>query len=381
MTVITATSDLTAFCSAVQNTAVLYLDTEFLRETTYYAKLCLIQAKIPGMDPVAIDVLAEGIDLAPFWALMDKQHILKVFHAGRQDLEIIYQATGKLPSPLFDTQIAASVLGYGDQVGFEGLVRRIVEHQLDKGSQFTDWSRRPLTDRQLRYALDDVRYLEPVYQALINELETKGRTTWIQQDMKALGDPRLYDIDAHEVWRRIKIRSDKPRDLAMLQALAAWREQEARTKNVPRNRVMKDETLVEIALHAPRNDQDLAAIRGLEKGILTGKRGERLRAAIQTGLDIPDADCPHMTRKKPLSDDQELLLDLLKVLVRMRARDIGVSSKMLASTDDLEQLVRNGFEYSPLSSGWRFDALGQELMNGKRFAFDLDIQGRTVRIV
>lgn len=375
---ITTQAALEAYAASIRGASFICLDTEFLRETTYYPLLCLIQAKTPGDEPIAIDPLAEGLDLRPFWAAITDPTLLKIFHAGRQDLEIIVRATGTVPTPLFDTQIAASVLGFGEQVGFENLVRSILHHQLDKGSQFTDWSRRPLTDRQVKYALDDVRYLEPVYQELTQQLTQQARTDWVIGDMESISDVATYQPDPDEAWRRVKIKSDHPRNLAVLRSVAAWREHEAQNRNMPRGRILKDEPLAEIALHHPRDVDELCAIRGLDKGMARGKLGPGLLAAIAEGLATPDHQCPKLPRKKPLSDEQEALIDILKFVAKMRAREIGVTPRLLASADDLDHIVRHDFKTSRLASGWRYDALGKDLVENPYFGFHLDLTHKRV---
>ncbi len=364
----------------MRGSKVVFLDTEFLREKTYYSQLCVVQAKIPNHDPVAIDALAPDIDLAPFWQALLDPTMIKVFHAGRQDLEIIVDACGQVPMPLFDTQIAASVLGYGDQVGFETLARVILKQPLDKGSQFTDWSRRPLTARQLTYALDDVRYLEPIYTRLSTELQAKGRAGWVAQDLENMTRIETYRLDPATLWRRVKIKSDRPRDLAVLQSLAMWREEEARARNLPRGRILKDDPMAEIALHHPSDLDALATIRGIDKGMVRGRLGAGLLQAVRRGLDVPEAACPRVAKRKPINDEQELLLDILKLVVKMRAREIGVATRMLASSDDLDTLVREGFDASALASGWRFDVLGRDLLENPRFSFQFDIQAQRVTL-
>lgn len=380
MQMITTQSELDTYLARIRGAEVIFLDTEFLRETTYYPKLCVVQAKIKGDDPVAIDALSPDLELQPFWSAILDERMIKVFHAGRQDLEIIVTACGHVPTPLFDTQIAASVLGYGEQAGFETLVRAILKHQLDKGSQFTDWSRRPLTERQLKYALDDVRYLEPIYERLLHDLDKQSRASWVTEDMAVLSTLETYQIDPQSLWRRVKIKSDKPRDLAVLQAVAAWREIEAQRRDLPRGRVLKDDPMAEIALHHPRTIDELCAIRGLDKGMARGKLGGGLLEAVATGLGLSDDQCPRVNKRKPLHDEQELLLDILKLVVKMRARELGMAARMLASSDDLDVLVREGFEHSPLSSGWRYDVLGRELLENPRFGFEFDLRAQTIRL-
>ncbi len=380
MTFITTQSELDTYVKTIRGARVIFLDTEFMRERTYYAQLCVVQAKIPGHDPVAIDALSDDLELMPFWdAIMDPA-MIKVFHSGKQDLEIIYQATGTVPTPLFDTQIAASVLGHGEQAGFETLAREILHHQLDKGSQFTDWARRPLTDRQLTYALGDVLYLEPIYDALVSELAAKGRESWVVDEMRAISSPDTYRVDEFEVWRRVKMKSDRPRDLAVLRSVAAWREREAQARDIPRGRIIKDEPLGEIAQHHPRTIDELMAIRGIDKGMVKGRLGPLLLDAIADGLAVPDAECPRFPKRKPIHDEQELLIDILKLMVKMRARELGVATRMLASTDEIDDLVRNGFDTSVMARGWRYDAMGRDLVEKREFAFEMDVKGQRVRL-
>ena len=380
MTLITTQDALNTYAARLRGQKYVLLDTEFLREKTYYPQLCLIQAMIPDDEPVAIDALAEGLDLGPFWSAIADPTLLKVFHAGRQDLEIIVKATGAVPTPLFDTQIAASVLGYGEQVGFENLVRSILKHQLDKGSQFTDWARRPLTDRQVRYALDDVRYLDPIYKRLVNELKSRKRADWLDEDIAIISDVAIYQLDENELWRRVKIRSDRPRDLAVLRSITAWREREARARDLPRGRIIKDEPLGEIALHHPRTVDELAAIRGIDKGMARGKLGSALLAAIADGLALPEEQCPSIPRKRALSDEQEALLEILKFIVKMRARELSITPRLLASGDDLEHIVRHDFATSRLASGWRLEVFGRALLDRPYFGFELDLENKRVQI-
>jgi ribonuclease D len=380
MTFITTQTDLDAYIARIKGQAVIFLDTEFLRERTYYAQLCVVQAKIPGDDPVAIDALSPDLELLPFWDALSDKNMTKVFHSGKQDLEIIFQASGNVPTPLFDTQIAASVLGYGEQAGFETLARTVLKTQLDKGSQFTDWARRPLTDRQLKYALDDVRYLEPIYDHLVSELATKNRVSWMADDVAELSNPKTYQVDLNTLWRRVKIKSDKPRDLAVLRSITAWREIEAQARDLPRGRIIKDDPLGEIALHHPRTLDELSAIRGIDKGMVKGKLGQGLLDAVANGLAVADDDCPRIPRRKGINDEQELLLDILKLIVKMRAREMGVAAKMLASSDELDSVVRDGFDGSVLSSGWRYDAIGRDLVEKTQFAFEMDVKGQRVSL-
>jgi ribonuclease D len=376
----TTQDQLAAYIARLNQADRVFLDTEFLRERTYYAQLCVVQAMIPGDAPVAIDALSPDLELLPLWEALQRPSLLKILHSGRQDLEIIYQACGAVPAPLFDTQIAAAVLGHGEQAGFETLARSLIHVQLDKGSQFTDWARRPLTDRQLTYALNDVRYLEPIYNQLAAELAAKRRAGWLAHDLALLAHPDTYRVDLATLWRRVKIKSDKPRDLAVLQSITRWREIEAQERNLPRGRIIKDDPLGEIALHHPRTLDELAVIRGIDKGMVRGKLGMGLLAAVADGLAVPDGECPRIPKRRGMNDEQELLLDILKLIVKMRARELGVATRMLASSDELDDAVRNGFDGSVLASGWRFEVLGRDLIEKTEFAFEMDVKGQRVKL-
>lgn len=380
MSWITTQQDLEAYLRRVRGAPVIFLDTEFLREKTYYAQLCVVQAKIPGDEAVAIDALSDDLELLPLWEHLKDPTLLKIFHSGKQDLEIIFQACGQVPGPLFDTQIAASVLGYGEQAGFETLARSLCQVQLDKGSQFTDWARRPLTDRQLTYALDDVRYLEPIYNKLSDEITRRNRARWMDDDLKILSDPATYTVDPDMLWRRVKIKSDKPRDLAVLRAVTAWREFEAQARDLPRGRIIKDDPLAEIAVHHPRDLDALEAIRGIDRGMVRGKLGTGLLAAVEQGLAVADADCPRIPKRRGINDEQELLLDILKLIIKMRARELGVAPKIIASADELDHVVRDGFDGSVLSSGWRFEAVGRDLIEKSEFAFEMDVKNHRIQL-
>jgi ribonuclease D len=341
-----------------------------MRERTYYAKLCLIQLSAPDKEAVGIDVLAgeEELDLSPIWDLFADKNIVKVFHAARQDLEIVYQLSGTLPAPLFDTQIAAMVCGYGDQVGYEALVNDICKAKADKSSQFTDWSHRPLTQKQITYALNDVIFLKEIYEALKSRLDKKGRGDWVLEETENLVSPSLYQFPPQDAWQRLKLRSPKPRDLAVLRELAAWREEEAQKKDVPRGRILKDETLLDLTYQKPRTEAELVRIRGISADMAKGKFGKLILDAMERGLAIPEADCPAVDKREPLPQKLTPVLEMLKMLLRIQASENDVAARLITSSDDLENYLRNPEDENPLNHGWRKDIFGEvamEMINGK----------------
>lgn len=371
MTLITTNAELIKFCASLQNAPYITVDTEFLREKTYYAKLCLIQLSGPDKQAAAIDVLSEDedLDLAPVWDLMHNKDILKVFHAARQDLEIMYQLSGKVPAPLYDTQIAAMVCGYGEQVGYEALVSDICKIRVDKSSQFTDWSNRPLSKKQLNYALGDVIHLVDIYESLDNRLEQKNRHHWVIEETQSLTNPGLYEIHPEDAWKRLKLRSPKPRDIAVAKELAAWRETEAQRKDVPRNRIIKDETLLDIAYQKPKTDQELARIRGFSADMAKGRLGKIILGVVEKGLAIPEQDCPEPPVKTPFPQKLAPTLEMLKMLLRIQASENDVAARLIASSDELEEFVKTPESTDhPVNMGWRHEIFGlsaHDMMNGK----------------
>lgn len=370
MTLITTNSELKDFCAKLASVPFITVDTEFLREKTYYAKLCLIQISGPDKQAAAIDVLAdEELDLAPIWDLMNNPAILKVFHAARQDLEIIYNLSGKIPTPLYDSQIAAMVCGFGEQVGYETLVTEICKLRVDKSSQFTDWSHRPLSKKQLAYALDDVLHLVDIYQELENRLQSKNRHHWVEEEANMLADPKLYDIDPYETWKRLKLRSAKPKDLAVLKELAAWREEDAQRRDVPRARILKDETLLDLAFQKPMTETELARIRGFSADMAKGKLGKVILSVIEKGLAIPEDQMPRLDNKAPFPPKLGPMLEMLKMLLRIQASENDVAAKLITSSGDLEDYALNPKDAAhPINHGWRYDVFGQyaqQLIDGK----------------
>ena len=366
MKTITTTDELWSLCDELKTSEFITVDTEFLRESTYYSKLCLIQvANDDGAH--AIDPLADGMDLRPFLDLMENPSVLKVLHACRQDLEIFYNLMGKVPTPVFDTQIAAMVCGFGDSVGYETLVTKIVKAQLDKSARYTDWSRRPLTDTQLNYALGDVTYLRDIYRRLHGELVATNRTGWVEEEMDSVLNIRLYDIKPEETWQRLKVRTNKPRFLGILREIAAWRERQAICRDMPRGRVAKDETLLEIAAHPPKSAEQLEKIRGLPKGFSRSRAGKELMDALNAGLTAPEDSLPHLEKAKPRPATPPMA-DLLKVLLKIKCQNTKVAPRMVASAQELEAWAAEPHKTKIRAmSGWRFDIFGQDaikLMEG-----------------
>jgi ribonuclease D len=321
MSVLTTTEDITAFCKDLAHHPFITIDTEFLREKTYYPKLCLVQLSSPEKRAAAIDPLAKGIDLSPLFDLMANKKVLKVFHAGRQDLEIFYNLTKKVVTPFFDTQVAAMVCGYGDSVGYENIVRGITGGNIDKSSQFTDWSIRPLSEKQITYALGDVTHLVDVYIHLSKELEKRGRIDWVMQEEEILGAESTYENDPYESWKRIKIRSPKPKSLAVLRELAAWREKMAQKRDVPKPWIMKDDTLAEIAGHAPKSKDQLKKIRGISSDTAEGKVGDQILAAIEKAVNSAKETWPQPEKREQIPPAAQATIDILKMLLKIQSTE------------------------------------------------------------
>jgi ribonuclease D len=362
MPMITDSASLAAFCETLSGTPFITVDTEFMRETTYWPVLCLIQVAGPD-DAKAIDTLAPDLDLSPLFALFDDPSILKVFHAARQDLEIFYHLMGHLPHPLFDTQVAAMVCGFGDSVGYQTLIAKLTKARIDKSSRFTDWSLRPLSDRQISYALSDVTHLRDAYNKLAQKLEANGRESWLGEEMAILEAPETYDPDPHQTFRRIKSRGSSPRFLAILRELAAWRELEARNRDQPRNRILRDEALLEIAHHTPKTSAELERTRGLGRKMAEGPAGARLIEAVIKGIAIPDADCPKPQHKPDMPRGLGPVIDLLRVLLKMKCDEGDVAQKLLASASDIELIAAFGEDADVRAMhGWRRQLFGDDAL-------------------
>lgn len=361
---ITDSKDLAALCERLARSPWVAIDTEFMRENTYWPDLCLFQ--IADMhEAAAIDPKAVDMDLGPLLDLLvNNEDVLKVFHAGGQDIEIIYNLTGKTPHPLFDTQIAAMALGLGEQVGYGNLVDAWMGVSLDKGARFTDWARRPLDRRQIDYAIGDVTYLIQIFPQMLERLRKTGRGDWLDEEMERIADPLNYENKPEEAWGRVRISSKKPDALGRLKALAAWREIEARDKNIPRGRIVKDETLADIASHPPRTQDDLGKVRGLSATWKANDIGARLMRALAEAKPLSRDEMPDRHPRKPgLGKDGVLVADLLKLLLKIRAKEIDVAARLIARTDDLEMLAAGVRDGLSILSGWRFEQFGRDALD------------------
>ncbi len=381
MILITDTATLAAFCDRLRGTEFITVDTEFMRETTYWAKLCLVQVAGPD-EAHCIDPLAPGIDLAPLYALLDDPKVLKVFHAGRQDLEIFCTAMGKVPHPVFDTQVAAMVCGFGDQVGYETLVAKLAGAKLDKSQRFTDWSLRPLTERQVKYALDDVTHLRKAYGALRKMLEKSGRSVWLEEELATLTDLKTYKNDPKDSWKRIKARTRSPRMLAVLQALAAWRETTAQALDMPRQRVAKDDAILELAASHPANVEDIKRSR-LAKPLASGKYVDGVLAAVKAGMAIPENECPKVERNDDYDNQApRALVELLKLLLKTKSESHNVAQRLIATSEDIEDLAQSDTAEIPALHGWRRELFGNDALKLKhgKLAIGLTADGQKVEV-
>ena len=377
---LTESQDVAHVCARLNEAHYVAVDTEFLRERTFWPKLCLVQIAGPS-DVVAIDALAPGLDLSPLFELMADKKVTKVFHAGRQDIEIFHHLSGAVPNPLFDTQIAAMVCGFGDSVSYESLALRVANARIDKSSRFTDWTHRPLTSKQLSYALDDVRHLRVIYDRLVRRLFESGRVDWVREEMAALADPKVYEMLPENAWRRLKTHSTKPRFLAVLRAVAAWREQMAQTKDVPRNRICRDEALIEIAAHVPATADELARTRGLNRGFANGAMGRELLAAVARGKAVPESDCPVVSVDRTTPRAGSPVVDLLKVLLKLKCAEHEVAQKLVASAADIEKIVADDDADIPALRGWRRTVFGADALALKAGRIALVADGKHLRIV
>ena len=376
MSLITTSDDLAAACRRLERHSFVTVDTEFLRETTFWPKVCLIQLASDD-EAVALDALAEGLDLSPFFELMANERVVKVFHAARQDLEIIWNLAKLIPAPLFDSQVAAMVCGFGDQVSYGELVQSICKVAVDKSSRFTDWSRRPLSEAQIAYALADVTHLRTVYRSLIARLEKSGRTAWLADEMQTLTSPSTYEMHPDNAWERLRNRARKPRDLAVLMEVAAWREREAQSRDVPRSRVLKDDILIEIALAAPKTADGLAQLRSFPRGMERSRAGMDLLAAIERGLERDPKTLPKIERERR-NGGGGATVELLKVLLRQVSERHGVASKMIATVDDLEAIASDDKANVAALSGWRRELFGAKALELKHGRLALTVESGKV---
>ncbi|MDG4647547.1 ribonuclease D [Roseibacterium sp. SDUM158017] len=382
-TTITTTDALAAFCEKAASAPYVTVDTEFLRERTYFAQLCLVQMALPGEDDtgaVLVDPLAEGLSLAPLYDLFRNPAVVKVFHAARQDLEIFWVEGGVVPEPLFDTQIAAMVCGFGDQVGYETLVRRIAKAPLDKSSRFTDWSRRPLSEAQKDYALADVTHLRQIYEHLRRQLEKTGRTHWMEEELGALTDASSYVVVPEEAWTRLKLRNASPKLLAIARELAAFRERMAQERNVPRSRILKDDALMELVSTKPKSLDDLSKSRLLLREARKGAIAEGLVEAVKRGVEAPQADWPRLPKGRDRSALNPALADLLRVLLKAKAEESGVAAKLIASSSDLDDIA-SGDRDGMWAHGWRREVFGEDALSLLDGRIGLVADGERVRTV
>ncbi len=380
MRLITSTQDLATVCTELARHDFVAVDTEFIREQTFWPKLCLIQLAAPGVEAL-VDPLAAGIDLAPFYALMAETKVVKVFHAARQDVEIVWSQARTIPTPLFDTQVAAMVCGFGESVSYVNLVKQVLGRDLDKTSRFTDWARRPLTQNQLVYALGDVTHLRDLYPTIKTELESTGRTTWLDEEMAELIDPATYAADPEHAWQRLKLRVKNRKSLAVLMELAAWRERMAQAQDVPRNRILRDEALYDIVNHMPTAPEKLAELRTLSEGFSRSARAKEIVDAVQKGLARDPRTVPPLRSGVPLPAEKVALVDLLRVLLKSCAARNKVAPRLVADGDDLERLAVEDQPDVPAMRGWRYDMFGAQVEQLKRGELALRIErGQVVTV-
>ncbi|MGV6872450.1 ribonuclease D [Pseudochelatococcus sp. B33] len=379
MDLISTTDALTAACARLAHHPFVTVDTEFLRETTFYAKLCLIQMASPE-EAVLVDPLAPGIDLAPFFALMADEAVVKVFHSARQDVEIIWQRGQVIPTPLFDTQVAAMVCGYGDSVSYEQLTNDLAHARIDKSSRFTDWSRRPLDNQQLTYALSDVTHLRTIYAALAADLAASGRSGWLEEEMAILTSPATYELHPEDAWQKLRGRVRKQRELAVLIEVAAWREREARARDVPRSRVMKDDGIVDVAVNAPHSAEALGRLRSIPNGFERSRAGADILEAVERALARDPASLPALERPRGRANTGAVL-ELLKVLLKSVAETARVAPKILATVDDLEAIAVDDNADVPALHGWRRNIFGEQALKLKHGKLAIAIDGNRVILI
>ena len=380
MTLITETSKLIDACERFSRDSFLAIDTEFMRERTYYPQLCLIQ--IAGKDEaVTVDALATKINLNPILDLMANHKIIKVFHACRQDMEIFFNLNRRIPFPVFDTQIGAMVCGYGESVGYDKLVRQITGVQIDKSSRFTDWSHRPLSKQQLNYALSDVTHLRTVYESLLNQLEKNGRINWLNEEFQNVLNPKTYDIPLDQIWKRLKIKNGRPKFLILVRELCAFREKEAQNRNIPRNRVIRDDVLLDIAARSPSSSVDLAKVRSLSTQFAEGRLGKSILRVVAEASNIPESDAPQLEKLNKPKPQKPALIELLKVLLKHKSEDNNVAQKLIASTADLEAIAENDNANVLALSGWRKDVFGDDALLLKSGKIALSAAGDRIRVI
>lgn len=380
MNLITRNEELADACARLATAPYVAVDTEFMREQTFWPKLCLVQIAADGVE-VLIDSQAPGLDLTPLFDLMVNEKVLKVFHSARQDIEIVHHLARVIPHPIFDTQVAAMVCGFGEAVSYSMLVKRLLNRNLDKTSRFTDWSRRPLSERQLTYAIGDVTHLRDLYPKLKAQLDQSQRASWLNEEMAVLTDPATYELHPEQAWRRLKMRIKTPKALAVLMELAAWREREAQTQDVPRARILKDEALYDIASQTPRTQEDLGSLRTLHNGFARSMRGRAVLEAVARGLERDPKTIPPIERGEPMPPEAQAVVDLLRVLLKARAGSHGVAPKLIATSDELEEIARSDDTDVPVLRGWRKKLFGDDALALKRGELALAIKDGEVTVL
>ncbi|MGD1934361.1 MAG: ribonuclease D [Candidatus Phaeomarinobacter sp.] len=381
MDIITTTKALEAACATLANETYVTVDTEFLRDSTYWPVLCLIQVAAPKGDALIIDPLADGIDLAAFYALMANTSVIKVFHAARQDIEIFWHEAKTLPDPLFDTQVAAMVCGFGDSVGYENIVKRVTGEQVDKSSRFTDWSRRPLTDKQLRYAAADVTHLRQVYEYLGRRITKSGRAEWVAEEMGILQDADTYEVKPENAWKRLKLRNRNRKAVAVLMEAAAWRESEAQSRNVPRGRILKDDAIQEIATQAPTSADALGNLRAVPRGFAQSRHAKSLLDAVQNGLNKPSGEVMMPEAPEQLPQGLGPTVELLKVLLKYKCEAYDVAQKLICNVADLERIAADDNADVSALRGWRREIFGDDALDLKHGRLCLAIENQMIKPV
>lgn len=380
MKIISTTAELGDACRTIAKYPFVTVDTEFLRESTFWPELCVLQMACPG-HAFIVDVLAHGLKLDPFFELMTNENVVKVFHAARQDIEIIYNLGNLIPHPVFDTQVAAMVCGYGDSISYDQLVYRIASVRIDKSSRFTDWKRRPLTDKQLNYALADVTHLRDVYQSIKANLEEQNRAHWVAEEMEILTSPSTYDMPPGNAWQRLKLRSVRPREFMLLKMLAEWREISARQNNVPRGRIIKDDAIYEICSHPPMNFKDLGNLRGLSRGFDKNRYGQDILDIVQKSREIPKDQLPIMPKPRHSPEGSGAAAEVLKVLLKLIVEKHGVAAKIIATVDDLERIAADDNADVPALKGWRRELFGEAALKLKNGKLALGFNGKSVMLI
>ena len=380
MQIITTTNDLNDLCSRLITHDFVTVDTEFMRESTYWPDLCLIQIASEEEEAI-IDPLSDGLDMAALYDLMGETSVVKVFHAARQDIEIFFNLSGKVPTPIFDTQVAAMVCGFGEQISYSMLVQKVTKAELDKSSRFTDWAKRPLSEKQLNYAIGDVTHLRDIYKRLKKDLEKSGRSSWLDEEMKLLTSQETYDIQPVDAWKRMKMRVKSRKALGILMELAEWREKLAQSANIPRGRVLKDDALFDIANQAPKNVKDLGQLRAVSEGFARSDKGKQVLSAVERGKAKDIESIPPLKKGTPLDAEAMAICELLRVLLKAIAAKNGVAPKLIASTNDLEKLALNDNADIPALAGWRYELFGLPALRIKRGELLLTVKNQRVQTI